>query len=110
MNLVPLAALLLEYPVAYVPDDLSSNPSGFLDGIELDVYSCAMKWEEAEQTPGSTKTHTFMQFSCPRSMKEEIGDIANDLRERFTTRFISAGLQCELIVSHRTECLDRVAL
>ncbi|KAI0695991.1 hypothetical protein BC835DRAFT_1414534 [Cytidiella melzeri] len=92
MDLIPFTALLLEYPVAYVPDTASSMSSGEI------------------QAAVGTSAHTFMQFSCPRSLTEETGDLTSRLRERFVTRINDAGLQCELLVTSRTERLDRVAL
>ena len=62
-NLVPIAAVLLEYPVAYVPDDAHAGP--FLSNIDLDVFSCRLQQQKGtseELAPGYIE-HTFLQFT-----------------------------------------------
>ena len=103
---IPLAAILLEYPVAYIPQ--SAPQTTFLSGVDLEVYSCTLIFN----TPGIVlpARHTFMQFSCPQSILPEVGDLAGKLNEKFTERVSQAGLPCTLEVTSRTKRLDRVAL
>lgn len=109
-DIVPLAGLLLEYAVAYVPDEQSMAASGFMSGVELEIYSCALVWEDTEGPLDGVSNYTFVQFSCPSSVAQQTDDIGGRLHDRFTTRLASAGLDCTLRVSSHTTCLDRVAL
>ncbi|PBK97406.1 hypothetical protein ARMGADRAFT_1060622 [Armillaria gallica] len=81
---VPLAAVLLEYPVAYVPHGAVSP-----ERQSLDVYECLL--------PGGV---TIVKFSCPSSLvNREI--ITKSLRLRFGT---------DVEVKCTSETVDRLVL
>lgn len=109
-DFIPFTAFLLEYPVAYAPDAESSAASGFLSGVDLQVYTCTLTWHEDRNSMGVVTTHTLMQFSCPLSLVSHLGCISDRLQERFASRISNAGLDCEVHVTSRVERLDRVAL
>ncbi|KAJ6477404.1 hypothetical protein C8R47DRAFT_1323368 [Mycena vitilis] len=99
---IPLAAVLLGYPVAYVPEAEGT----FLAQATLDVYECRVRasgWE-----------HALLKFSCPAALavahREKLASarIVVSLRTRFEPRLRELGL--ELVVEHSTEVMDRVAL
>ena len=116
--LVPLAAFLIEYPIAYVPAGGASAPiPAYLSGVPLDIYECAI--EPGTPAPNSAsgvvpKRSTLLKFSCPRTLGEEHSELApkrmrEKLQARFGPRLRTAGVG-ELIVDHSIETLDRVAL
>lgn len=101
--LVPLAGLLLEYTVAYVPPR-APHTVGYLGGVALDVYEC---------TPEGGAS-TLLKFSCPHELGERYEHLQPEtvcarLRARFAPRLQTAGLG-ELVITHCVETLDRVAL
>ena len=108
-DLIPLTAILLEYPIAYVPDGAPVQSEGFLRGVELEVFSCTMHWKEDEERR-HLPPHVFMQFSCPHLLVHEVTDLTDRLRQRFAARITEAGLSCSLSINRRTEQFDRVAL
>lgn len=105
---VPLAAVLIEYPVAYVPSGDHSGP--FLSNVDLEVFTCSLAQDARGAPQAVGPGHTLLQFSCPSSLVHEVGDIAGQLEQRFSSRLASAGVPCPLQVSQRTERLERVAL
>ena len=109
-DVVPTAAVLLEYSVAYVPAGSQSGP--FLSNVDLEVFACSLggQAEAPGQHPQTDDALTFLQFSCPVSQINEVGDIAGRLRDRFGARISAARISRTLHVNHRTERLDRVAL
>ena len=109
-DFIPFTAFLLEYPVAYAPSAELSGSSGFLSGVDLQVYTCTLLWKQDNDHTGGPITHTLMQFSCPLSLVPHLGCISDRLQERFASRVSNAGLRCELHVTSRVERLDRVAL
>lgn len=103
-DIVPLAAYLLEYPVAYVP--CSEEQTSFLAGAALDVYECTFQAAEA---------HILLKFSCPSGIGElhpelSAGRLVESLRHRFGLRLRAAGLPDNLIVQHHMKTYDRVSL
>lgn len=99
---IPLAGVLLGYPVAYVPD----TEGAFLAHASLDVYTCRVRapgWE-----------HTMLKFSCPTALAaahpERLAParIVASLTTRFEPRLKE--LELGLIIEHTTEFMDRVAL
>lgn len=103
-DIVPLAAYLLEYPVAYVP--CSEEQTSFLAGAALDVYECTFQAAEA---------HIVLKFSCPSGIGElhpelSAGRLVESLRHRFGLRLRAAGLPDNLIVQHHMKTYDRVSL
>ncbi|GLB38340.1 hypothetical protein LshimejAT787_0502050 [Lyophyllum shimeji] len=103
---VPLAAVLLEYPVAYIPASLK-HP--FLSNVSLDVYECTVEFEP--NTP-----HSLVKFSCPSYLARSHPDvlapsrIIASLTEKFGTRVRKMAPGTPLDVVHTTRTLDRVAL
>ncbi|KAJ7675789.1 hypothetical protein DFH06DRAFT_1317934 [Mycena polygramma] len=92
---IPLAAVLLGYLVAYVPEAEGT----FLAQATLDVYECRVR------TPGWE--HALLKFSCPAALAATYPErlasarLVASLRTRFEPRLKELGL--ELIV----EQLDR---
>ncbi|KIK52074.1 hypothetical protein GYMLUDRAFT_265601 [Collybiopsis luxurians FD-317 M1] len=65
---VPLAALLLEYPVAYCPPATVTSP--FLSSEMLDVYDVCLELPNNEGyvltfSDGLNRRHSMLKFSCP---------------------------------------------
>ncbi|KAK0221625.1 hypothetical protein IW262DRAFT_1375276 [Armillaria fumosa] len=81
---IPLAAVLLEYPVAYVPNDATSPARQ-----NLDVYECLL-----------SEGVTIVKFSCPSSLADR-ETITKSLRLRF-------GRDVE--VKYTSETVDRLVL
>jgi hypothetical protein len=103
--LVPLAAFLLEYPVAYVP--LDARQTTFLSNIPLDVYECVLE--------DSGEEHTLLKFSCPQCVSQSVARLAPDevqkrLMERFQPRLRAVDYPGRLEVRCTRETLPRVGL
>lgn len=112
-ELIPLAAFLIEYPVAYVP--ISAGQENFLSGIPLDVYECVVVHPtDGTQNNGQPRRHSMLKFSCPCSLGLEYLQLLSPqtmqrrLKERFIERVEGFGLQLE--VMHYAVTHDRVAL
>jgi len=109
--MIPLAAILLEYPVAYVPS--SAHQNVFLSGEPLDIYECLLI-----HIAGGTavpKQHTFLKFSCPSAVSVEKAELSpcvlvERMKERFIPRLQSANCNLTLDIRVSTESFDRVAL
>lgn len=105
--LVPLAAVLIEYPIAYVP--ISAEQTSFLNGQPLDIYECVLhhaKWQHR---------YTLLKFSCPSDIGApnlffSPNAVAERLKGRFTPRLqtVDESWSIEVVIS--TETRDRVAL
>lgn len=115
IDAVPLAAVLLEYPVAYVP--ASAQQTSFLEGATLDVYECILTWTPAGAYPAGLQRgkHTLLKFSCPNTIGTTHPELSSDrlarrLKSRFQPRLQQIGFSCALSVIHTTETHDRVAL
>ncbi|TFK40811.1 hypothetical protein BDQ12DRAFT_468320 [Crucibulum laeve] len=111
---VPLAALLLDYPIAYVP--CSPEQANFLSNVPLDVYECRLA---LELEPGSEQEHTLMKFSCPCAISEVDTELVPQrmqerLRRNFELRMKTLGpsenRMPRVRVLHSTKTMDRVAL
>ena len=110
-NAVPLAAVLLDYEVAYVPPDTQTGPAVFLSGVTVNTYECLLDL----LLPGSV--HTILKFSCPRALAisypTQFGpdEIVRRLTAKFAERLAQIG---DFTVSLRVVCgsitLDRLAL
>ncbi|KAH7923838.1 hypothetical protein BV22DRAFT_1014611 [Leucogyrophana mollusca] len=104
--LVPLAAYLIEYPVASVPS--STEQTSFLSGQLLHVYEATI------QDPSSlSSSHTLLKFSCPvvvthESLQLSTTQVVERLQSRFSSRLENLGMV--LNVHYHTVTLDRVAL
>ncbi|KAF9493179.1 hypothetical protein BDN71DRAFT_1591201 [Pleurotus eryngii] len=62
--MIPPAAVLLEYPVAYAPPPEPASFT-FLGGIGLDVYEVILISSSSE-----SRQHTLLKFSCPHGLDE----------------------------------------
>lgn len=106
---IPLAALLLDYLVAYVPE--TTEQSLFLSGGLLDLYEGVLYFEDP-----AIQTHSLFKFSCPSILghthaeKLSSFNLLDRLRETFSARLQDSGLKATLKLLHTTEMLDRVAL
>ncbi|KAL6304358.1 hypothetical protein BKA93DRAFT_289752 [Sparassis latifolia] len=114
-DIVSLAAVLLEYPVAYVP--ASMEETSFLAGVRLDVYHCTLSWSHADHRPSGfiSTEHTLLKFSCPSIIGDANADLSvrqlvERLQTRFDPRLRQAGFSGTLRIIHTVETLDRVAL
>ncbi|KAF7365187.1 Thioredoxin-domain-containing protein [Mycena venus] len=102
-TIIPLAGVLLGYPVAYVP---GADDGAFLAQVSLDVFACRVR--------APTWEHAFLKFSCPATLAAAHPEllsptrIVESLKTRFEARLKELGLA--LIVEHSTEIMDRVAL
>ncbi|KAH7910830.1 hypothetical protein BJ138DRAFT_1008006 [Hygrophoropsis aurantiaca] len=104
-TLVPLAAYLLEYPVALVPS--SDEAISHLSGESLHVYEAIIHGSSGSDS------HTFLKFSCPAVVSDEAlqllpAQLIRRLHSRFDSRLADIGMS--LTVQHHTVTLDRVAL
>jgi hypothetical protein len=106
-GLIPLAGVLLEYPIAYV---VPPETDVFLSHVPLDVYTCTVHFPGADK---SNTTHTLLKFSCPAALAHV--DVAfvpaallRALQTRFGPRLAAHGMT--LRVEHTTSTLPRVAL
>ncbi|TDL23224.1 hypothetical protein BD410DRAFT_787554 [Rickenella mellea] len=106
-TLVPLAAVLLEYLVAYVPT--SPEQTSFLSNEALDVYECLLIVDEL----GNSK-QPLLKFSSPACLAiDELAPekVIETLASLFTNRLRQE--KCDgwtIRVDHSVQCLDRVAL
>ena len=110
-NAVPLAAVLLEYEVAYVPPDTPTGPAVFLSGVTVNTYECFLDL----RLPDSD--HTILKFSSPRALAIsypiQLGpdEIVRRLTAKLGERLAQIG---DFTVSLRLVCgsitLDRLAL
>lgn len=112
-NLVPLAATLIGYPVAYVP--ISADQTSFLSGQPLDVYEAIVvpATSRASSLQGSNQSHTLLKFSCPCLLAETNHELSPErvikhLQSQFRESLSSIG--SSLLVHHYVEVMDRVAL
>ncbi|KAG1881948.1 hypothetical protein C8R48DRAFT_766923 [Suillus tomentosus] len=112
-NLVPLAATLIGYPVAYVP--ISANQTSFLSGQPLDVYEATVVPATSctSSSPSSNQSHTLLKFSCPCLLAETNPElfpkrVTKRLQSQFRQSLSSIG--SSLLVHHHVEVMDRVAL
>ncbi|KIK99850.1 hypothetical protein PAXRUDRAFT_131180 [Paxillus rubicundulus Ve08.2h10] len=110
--LVPLAAVVIDYPVAYVP--ASSEQTSFLGGEALDIYDVSFKCPlSSDSASNLQRDHVILMFSCPRvlaSRHAELspGALTEKLRVKFESSLESVGIH--ISVTHHTQTLDRVAL
>lgn len=110
--LVPLAAVMIDYPVAYFP--ACSTQTSFLEGEALDIYTISFKpIITPDCTPGLGKEHVFLKFSCPQVLASNYAELSpatviEKLRVKFTAGLARIGT-C-VSVTHLTETLDRAAL
>ncbi|KLO15974.1 hypothetical protein SCHPADRAFT_938288 [Schizopora paradoxa] len=116
--LIPLAGVLLEYPVAYMPT--SDEQTIFLPGVALDVYHCTLSLECAHDLkkaalPNTIAEHSLLRFSCPVCVGESNKPLSPSSIERqvgglFRDRLSLLEDKWTLKMSHEIVTLDRVAL
>lgn len=106
MDAIPLAAVILEFPIAYVPE--GSDQTSFLSNTPLDVYECCLHL----QTSNHNTEHIFLKFSCPSelSIAERPDTIKEKLLTQFSRRTRACGIQTDIAIKHTRVTLDRVAL
>ncbi len=96
---VPLAAILLDYSIAYVPDsDSDSAPSAAdaLSGAPLDFYECVLSFRNLEERDklhdhlysqkirskqrqdNQEQSCTIMKFSCPAILSDTHFELKSD--------------------------------
>lgn len=109
--LIPLAAILLEYPVAYVPT--SVDQAVFLSGQSLNIYQCLLV--DVAGGAVAADQYTLMRFSCPSNVGIEDAQLsphklAERLEERFSPRLRKVNCHLILDILTSTKAFDRVAL
>ena len=95
---VPLAAILLDYSIAYVPDSDSNSASSAaksFSGALVDFYECVLSFRNLEEQDhhdqldsskkGSKQRHdnqaqscTIMKFSCPAILSDSHPELKSD--------------------------------
>ncbi|KAF8798968.1 hypothetical protein BYT27DRAFT_7202704 [Phlegmacium glaucopus] len=103
---VPLAAILLDYLVAYVPYTTYPNT---LSGVPLDVYECILA------IPGlDSREHSIIKFSCPTTVQEGFTQLKPEnitlkLGAIFSNRLGATRADGATIrVKHSSETVDRI--
>ena len=106
IDAIPFAAIVLEFPIAYVPD--SSEQTSFLENTPLDVYECSLPLQFGEHK----LEHVMLKFSCPSELTkpQEPDKIEKGMRERFSQRVHACGMTAEMVIKKTRVTLDRVAL
>ena len=123
---VPLAAILLDYPIAYVPIVTEGSLSAvFLSGVPVSTYECILtnsRWDADKVPPASQHgfpegTVSVMKFSCPKVLEGSSGCrlspevISNGLKCLFEERLKEIGLDYwEVIIVSQSVTFDRLAL
>jgi hypothetical protein len=107
--MIPIAAILLEYPIAYVPT--SSDETAFLSGQPLNVYECHLIHANGEPPD----RHTLLKFSCPAIIGVEHYQLSSHkliegLKAKFVPRLQAADDHISVDIHVLTEKFDRVAL
>ncbi|KAJ4482089.1 hypothetical protein J3R30DRAFT_2120786 [Lentinula aciculospora] len=125
---VPLAAILLEYPVAYCPSMAVVSP--FLSSVTLDVYEVRLIFLENEGDVTSTRREAWpsvnneerqhrsvLKFSCPSSLTHSYAGLSyQSMKERLQSCFehrlvnVWPGGTPIISVHHTIESVDRVTL
>ncbi|PFH54056.1 hypothetical protein AMATHDRAFT_95695, partial [Amanita thiersii Skay4041] len=100
---VPLAAVLLEYPVAYVP---KATVTTFFQNIPLDVYECTLTID--------SQLHPLLRFSCPVDIGKTHEPLSPDGIQTALQMYFRPRLHdldhASLQVVHHVETHDRVAM
>ncbi|KAJ7600640.1 hypothetical protein C8J56DRAFT_13940 [Mycena floridula] len=100
--LIPLAAVLLEYPVALCIPDTVDDMSFFLARQPLNVYQATLRW------PDTDEEHTLLKFSCPVAVAVDSDALIAALAAHFDGRLKHLGPHLD--IEHKVETFDRVAL
>lgn len=110
--LIPLAAVMIDYPVAYFP--ASSAQTSFLEREVLGIYAVSFtETTPSDSTWGIGKEYTLLKFSCPQLLIDDYAELSprtliEKLEVKFAARLEHIGMR--ILVTHHTETLDRVAL
>lgn len=108
-TVVPLAAILLDYLVAYVPYPSYPNT---LSGVPLDFYECILTNPDHDSTVDLK--HSFIRFSCPTTLPEDFTQLKPEnmtrkLAATFADRLGMARAGGATIhVKHSSETVDQV--
>ena len=107
---VPFAAVILDYPVAYVP--VSPDQTIFLPWEVLDVYECILMLHGHGKENGE---HMICKFSCPNSLSTrktllQVPNLQARLRALLTSRLQNADVEGEIEIRHHQETHERVVL
>jgi hypothetical protein len=118
---VPLAAVLLDYSIGYVPESesdlgLATTP----DSFPMHFFECILTFCDGYEKLGEQrivhrdlKSCTIMKFSCPVAKDASLQPekLVNHLDELFSKRLKSIGDPTLLSVEicHTTHILDRLA-
>lgn len=108
-TVVPLAAILLDYLVAYVPYPSYPNT---LSGVPLDFYEYILTIPSHDSN--LNLNHSIIKFSCPASLREEFMQLKPEnvtlkLAAIFAERLSTARAGGVTIhVKHSSETVDRV--
>lgn len=114
-TLVPLAAVLLDYPVAYVP---SASYDNVLAGIPLDFYECLLtlpRGDALQNVHAGDTVHTIMKFSCPTALKKDLHKLQGDEMKKMLLQMFLARLETigesalRVKVEHSAQTLNHVA-
>ena len=103
VDAVPFAAIVLEFPIAYIP--CSPEQTSFLENTPLDIYECSLPLQFGEHE----LEHVMLKFSCPSELTEP-DKIKKRLQERFSQRVHARGMTGEMVIKKTRVTLDRVAL
>lgn len=114
---VPMAALILDYPIAYIPTATPANPSpNFLCGVSVRTYECVLTYQPHSTAPNESRERvSVMRFSCPKDLGEDKGvsleAIVSLLHRIFKERVAKTGDKSAAfeIVCDTVTC-DRLAL
>ena len=107
-TVVPLAAILLDYLVAYVPYPSYPNT---LSGVPLDVYEYILTFPSDSML---NLNHSIIKFSCPTSLREDFTQLKPEivtltLEAIFADRLSAARAGgATTRVKHSSETVDRV--
>ena len=111
--LIPLAAVMIDYPVAYCP--AFPAQTSFLEGEALNIYTVSFKWTEktSDVALDFGREHVLLKFSCPQVLASNDAELSpstmvRKLHAKFATTLQRVG--GSILVTHRTETLERVAL
>ncbi len=113
--LIPLAAIILDYPVAYIP--ASAHQMSFLSSVPLVVYRCYVRIREpaGEKCDDVGEQHLLLQFSCPEQLTDASSSLGLDrvvsqLETTFQPRVTQFLPGSTFHVEQEHITLDRVAL
>ncbi|TFK25413.1 hypothetical protein FA15DRAFT_687016 [Coprinopsis marcescibilis] len=118
---VPLAAILLDYAVAYVPsifEEDAETSHKFLAGVAVATYECTLTLGFTnKQQEGLEPEVRVMKFSCPRSLEESQPDryspeaISESVLKELERRIALTSSDCVVArLRHEYVTYDRLAM